>query len=462
MNAITSAVLGYVVLQLLLGAYISRRVRTEEDYLLAGRSLGPGLVVFSIFATWFGAETCLGAAGAVYANGLSGGRGDPLGYALCILFLGFMFALPLWRMKLTTAADLYRRRYSRPVETLVVVITVPTSLLWAAAQIRAFGQVISAVSGIDPTVTITIAAVVVVVYTMLGGFLADVWTDVIQGITLTAGLLMLVFVVLRRHGAELVSSIDPERIRLLDPSVSPLVMIEALAIPILGSVMAPELIARVLAARSGQVARVAAISAGGVYFLVGLVPVALGLLGYVLIPGLEDPEQILPRLAEMHLSPVLYAIFAGAILSAILSTADSTLLVSSSLVVHNLLGPRLAHLGEHAKVTFHRAGVAVFGVVAYGLAFSAEGVYALVVEASAFGSAGIFVVGAIGLRSRIGAAPSALLSISLGAATWILGAYIVGWDYPYLVSLAAAALGYLLGLPFGRNEGRALHASVAG
>ena len=107
MNAITFAVLGYVVLQLLLGAWVARKVRTEEDYLLAGRSLGPGLVVFTIFATWFGAETCLGAAGAVYANGLSGGNGDPLGYSLCILFLGLVFVLPLWRMKLTTAADLF-------------------------------------------------------------------------------------------------------------------------------------------------------------------------------------------------------------------------------------------------------------------------------------------------------------------------------------------------------------------
>jgi Na+/proline symporter len=455
LNAITFAVLGYVVLQLLLGAYISRRVRTEEDYLLAGRSLGPGLVVFTIFATWFGAETCLGAAGAVYADGLSGGNGDPLGYALCILFLGFLFALPLWRMKLTTAADLYRLRYSRPVETLVVVITVPTSLLWAAAQIRAFGQVVSAVSGIDATVTITIAAVVVVIYTMLGGFLADVWTDVIQGVMVAAGLVMLTFVVLRRHGAELVSSIDPERVRIFDASVSPLVTIEALAIPILGSVMAPELISRVLAARSGRVAQMATLSAGGVYFLVGLLPVALGLVGYSLLPGLEDPEQVLPRLAEMHLSPALYAVFAGAILSAILSTADSTLLVSSALVSHNLLGPRLAHLGERAKVTVNRAGVAVFGVVAYVLAFSADGVYALVEEASAFGSAGIFVVGAIGLRSRVGSTPSALLSIGLGAGSWIAGAYVLGWPYPYLVSLAAAAVGYALGLPFGSRRGDA-------
>jgi Na+/proline symporter len=461
LNAITFAVLGYVVLQLLLGAYISRRVRTEEDYLLAGRSLGPGLVVFTIFATWFGAETCLGAAGAVYADGLAGGNGDPLGYSLCILFLGFMFALPLWRMKLTTAADLYRMRYSRPVETLVVAITVPTSLLWAAAQIRAFGQVITAVSGIDATVTITIAAVVVVVYTMLGGFLADVWTDVVQGVMLAGGLLMLTFVVLRRHGVELVSSIDPERMRIFDASVSPLVTIEALAIPIFGSVMAPELVGRVIAARSERVAHAATISAGGVYFLVGLLPVALGLVGFTLLPGLEDPEQILPRLAEMHLSPALYAVFAGAILSAILSTADSTLLVSSALVSHNLLGPRLAHLGEHAKVTVNRAGVAVFGVVAYALAFSADGVYALVEEASAFGSAGIFVVGAIGLRSRVGGTASAMLSIGLGAALWILGAYVVGWPYPYLVSLLAAAIGYVIGLPFAAS-GRPVGATKAG
>jgi solute:Na+ symporter, SSS family len=83
--------------------------------------------------------------------------------------------------KLTTLADLFRQRYSTGVERFAVLLMVPTSLLWAAAQIRAFGQVLSASSGLTVTATISIAALVVIIYTMSGGLLADAITDLIQG-----------------------------------------------------------------------------------------------------------------------------------------------------------------------------------------------------------------------------------------------------------------------------------------
>ncbi|RMH60973.1 MAG: sodium:solute symporter, partial [Bacteroidetes bacterium] len=146
-------VFGYVLVQLGIGLYVSRRIRTEDDYLIAGRQLGYGLGTFTIFATWFGAETCIGAAGAIYEQGLSGGTADPFGYGVCLLLMGFVFAVPLWRHKLTTLADLFRRRYSAGVERLAVILMVPTSLLWAAAQVRAFGQVLSASSGLELSLT---------------------------------------------------------------------------------------------------------------------------------------------------------------------------------------------------------------------------------------------------------------------------------------------------------------------
>ena len=140
---IVAAIFVYVGLQMLLGIVVSRNIRTEDDYLLAGRRLGPGLATFSLFATWFGAETCIGAAGAVYEQGLSATRADPFGYALCIIIVAAVFAVPLWHAKITTLGDLFRRRYSPRVEQLAVVLMIPTSILWAGAQIRAFGQVLA-------------------------------------------------------------------------------------------------------------------------------------------------------------------------------------------------------------------------------------------------------------------------------------------------------------------------------
>jgi Na+/pantothenate symporter len=77
--------------------------------------------------------------------------------------------------------------------------------------------------------------------------------------------------------------------------------------------------------------------AGGAYLLIGLIPVTLGLAGAVLVPGLEESEQVLPVLADRYLPTFLAVMFSGALVSAILSTVDSALLVAAGLVSHNVV-----------------------------------------------------------------------------------------------------------------------------
>jgi Na+/proline symporter len=458
-NLVFLGVLGYVLLQFAIGVYVSRRVRTESDYLIAGRSLGYPLAIFTIFATWFGAETTIGAAGAIYEGGLSGATADPFGYAACLLLMGAVFAVPLWRRRLTTIADLFRLRYSPAVEKLAVVLMVPASVLWAAAQVRAFGQVLASSSGFQVSTMVLVAALIVIAYTAFGGMLADAWTDLVQGIALILGLVMLFAAVIGRVGLGALASIPRERLHLFGgPEVSGLAVLEQWAIPVCGSVVAAELVARVISSRSPQVAQRSSLAAAGMYLVFGMIPVSLGLLAPTLVPGLADPEQALPQLARAYLSTGLYVMFAGALVSAILSTVDSALLVASSLVSHNVVVPLRPGMSEAAKVRVARFGVAAFGLVAYALAMHATGVYALVEEASAFGSAGIFVVIGIGLFSRWGGVFSAAASLLAGVVSWILGAYVLAFPYPYLTSLAAALAAYLV---VAAVEGRAPEAAMS-
>jgi len=445
MNGTLLGITIYVLAQLAIGAWVARRIRTEEDYLLAGRKLGYGLAIFTIFATWFGAETCIGAAGAIYESGLSGGSADPFGYALCLFLMGAIFAVPLWRRRLTTLADLFRQRFSPGVERLAVLLMVPTSLLWAAAQIRAFGQVISASSGLGVQLTITIAAAVVIVYTVSGGLLADAITDLVQGCALIIGLALVFGAIMLGDGMDAVASIPAERLAILGNGEIPWYEVaESWAIPVFGSVVAAELVTRVIATRTHVVARNSCLIASGVYLAVGLVPVTIGLIGAQYLPGLEHPEQVLPLIAQQHLGPLLYALFAGALLSAILSTVDSTLLVSSSLLSHNIVVPLAPHITEVWKVRVARIGVAVFGVLAYVMALHAEGVYALVEQASAFGSSGIVVIVTFGLFTRRGGPASAIASLLAGVVVWVLGSYVMGLSWAYLAALAASVCAYLL------------------
>ena len=455
MTPVLLGVMLYVLMQLAIGMLVSRRITSESDYLLAGRSLGLGLATFSVFATWFGAETVVGAAGAIYEKGLSGGAADPFGYAACLLLMGFFFAVPLWRRGLTTLADLFRQRYSPSVERIAVLLIVPTSIMWAAAQIRAFGQVISAASAFDVEAGILIATGVVIIYTVYGGLLADVMTDFVQGIALIIGLGVLFYAVLEVSGgfSAALSTIRPEQLHLFGgPDTTLLETIEKWAIPITGSVIAQELVSRMLACRTPQIARRAALFGGSLYLAVGLIPVFIGLIGAQLLPGLAEPEQLLPKLAEQHLSTVLYILFAGALISAILSTVDSALLAASALVEHNLIVPLRPGLSDRAKVRIARAGVALFGVLAYVLALHAEGIYQLVQASSAFGGAGIFIIVMFGLFTRIGGPRAAIAALLTGVAVWLTGEFLLGWPVPYLMSLAAALGAYLAFALFERSS----------
>jgi SSS family solute:Na+ symporter len=348
-------------------------------------------------------------------------------------------------LRLTTLADLFRLRFDSSVERLAVGLMVPTSLFWAAAQVRAFGQVLSAASGFELEVAVTVAAGIVVAYTIFGGLLADAWTDLVQGVALIVGLVATFVAVLRAGGLEALARVDSSLWNPLGSEPrSPLALAEDWAIPVVGSLVAAEVVARILAARSPAVARNATVVAGSAYLLIGLIPVTLGILGTVLVPGLGESEQILPLLAERYLPTFLAVMFSGALVSAILSTVDSALLVAAGLVSHNVVVQLRPDLSERQRVLVARALVATFGVVAYAMAFRAERVYELVEQASAFGSAGIVVVVLFGLFTRIGDHRSAWASLLAGVSAWIVGAYVLELPYPYLTSLAAAAGAYLV------------------
>lgn len=447
----------YMALQFAIGVWVSRRIHTESDYILAGRRLGYGLITFSIFATWFGAESVVGSAGRAYRDGVSLGSAEPFGYGLCLVLMGLFFAVPLWRRKLTTLADLYRERFSVAAERVAAVILVPGSVLWAAAQIRAFGHVITTSDAlITDEWAILIAAAFTILYTAFGGLLADAITDVIQGVLLCLGLLVVFFAVLPHVGGfdgltrEIAHS---SRLHAIPQEANLLELAERWAIPVAGSVLATELVGRILGARSAAVARRSSYMAGTLYIAVGLIPLFLGLLGPQLAPGLADSEQLLPHIARTMLPTALFAVFAGALISAILSTVDSTLLVSSALLSHNLVVPLFRITDERTKVRVARAGVLSFGVLAYLLALHAKGVFELVEQASAFGSAGTLVTVCFGLFTSWGGARVAIATLVTGVVVY-LGATATESAAPFLISLGASLACYVIGATVERRAAR--------
>jgi Na+/proline symporter len=444
LTLVLGCILAYVASQLLIAFWFSRRNRSEEDYLLAGRSLGPWMTMFAVFATWFGAETCIGAAGEAYAHGLSGVIADPFAYTIGIVLTGAFFAAALWKRGLLTLADLFRNRYGSGVERLAALIMIPASVMWGAAQIRAFGQILSSVSEFNLFAAITFAASVVVVYTVIGGMWANAVTDLVQGIVMVLGLVLLGVVFVDIGGLEAVAAQPAERFDFLHERTWADAL-NTLAVPIFSTIAAQELAARLLAARSPQVARGAAVTAGFLYLAIGLIPVTIGLGAASYIGAGGDPEQMLSRFAQSQLPMPLYILFLGALVSAILSTLSGALLVAGALAGHNLVKPLFPAMSEASKLLTDRAAVLVFGVIAYLIALSSDSVYELVQQSSALGSSGILVMMVFALwAGRFGGAPSAYATLITGTGVWLWCEHVLGISGAYLVSLAAALVAYPL------------------
>lgn len=454
------AIVLYILTILGIGYFVSKRIKSDEDYFLAGRSLGLGFASMSIFATWFGAETCMGSAAAIFQSGLSGSRADPFGYTLCLLIAGFFLASKLWRLNITTLGDFYERRFSGSVEKVAVLIMIPSSMLWAAAQVRAFGQIISSVSPLDANTGITIAIMVVISYTLLGGILGDVINDVFQGIVLLVGLAAVLYFALDHLGGfwQALEKVEPLRWNFVGTDESFTARVDRWLVPVIGSLIAQEMISRMLAARSAPVARNATLLGACIYITAGLIPVFIGLIGSQIfdVSHLQHTDQFLPELAKSLLPTAMFVVFIGALIAAILSTVDSALLAISAFVTHNVFHRHYYPLSEKKKVFYSRLVVFTAGIIAYWMAIQADGIYELVQESSSFGSAGVVIITLLGLASyRFAHSKAALGALLTGLVMTPLLDKVLNFDAPFLGSLVAALVVYLsIGIFFERTKGQ--------
>lgn len=406
----------YLVLQLGISYYVSLKIKTSEDYFLAGRKLGTPLVAFSLFATWFGSETCIGTAGAVYQYGLSGSRSDPIGYTICLSLVGLLLADKLWNKKTTTLGDFYHQRFGRSVELLGLSVLIPSSLMWGAAQIRAFGQVLTTLAPIEVEIGIIFAVCFVMLYTSMGGLLGDIYTDLLQGIMIIIGLIvtLLMTIYLYPNFLDFFQQMPQHRFNFTMPNENIFQRIDRFAIPIIGSLITQELTSRVLAAKSVKVAKRSAYLAAILYILIGTIPVFLGFIGPHIFPNLVDSEQFLLKFSQSILPPFIYVIFAGAILSAILSTVDSIFLAVSVMLSKNILYPLLKRPSEKQKILLGRIIVIISAFITMILAMKSDGIMELVEEASAFGSSGLTAMTFFGLYTSFGGVYSALGALLTG------------------------------------------------
>lgn len=451
MNLYLALLLGYSLVQIGLGVWLGRRVKTTEDFFVAGRRLGPGLLFATLVAANIGAGSTVGATGLAYRDGLSawwwvGSAG--LGSLVLAFFVGPRMRRIAAEHDLRTVGDFLEYRYGRPVRGVVAALLWVATLCILAGQLVAMGWVFNAVLGLPPAAGALVGGVVMTVYFTAGGLLTAVWVNALQ---LVVELLIYAALV-----PAAVASAGGWSALVAGPAVSPgyhdfwqggasgWIYLAALGPAF---IISPGLLQKVYGARDDRAVRIGVGLNALVLLAFAFVPVVLGMVTRMLHPDLTHPEMALPTLLVNDLPPIIGGLGLVAIFSTEVNTADAILFMLSTSLSQDVYRRFVNPEASDAAVLKVARGAAVAG--------GALGVLlAVVLSPSVIGFLGIFyavlsvclfvpVVGGLYVR-RLGM-PEALASIGMGMAVTATTHFATGGRgfapfSPALVGLFAAGL----------------------
>ncbi|MCC7152830.1 MAG: sodium:solute symporter family protein [Rubrivivax sp.] len=444
----------YLLGTLALGVWAGTRIKNTTDFAIAGRSLPLVMVVTTTFATWFGAETVMGVPARFIQGGLHDIVEDPFGAGTCLVLVGVFFAARLYKLNLLTIGDYYRHRYGRGIEVFCSVAIILSYLGWVAAQITALGLVFSVLTdgAMSETMGMIVGTLAVLIYVVIGGFLAVAWTDFIQMIVLVVGMsLIAVFAADLAGGSDKVVAMatSQDLFRFLPPPTLKDVVffIGAGVTMMLGSIPQQDIYQRVMSARDARTASRGATIGGLAYILFAFVPMfvvasAVVVMGeQAMTLAKDDYQRLLPTFVMTKMPMVMQILFFGALLSAIKSTSSATLLAPSTSFVENILKNLRPRMSDRQQLLAMRWTIVAFAaiVLAYAIAMRGTSIYELVSEAYQVTLVGAFVPLVMGLYWKRATTQGAIASVVLGIAVWVL-------FFPQLTSLGEHFPGQLAGL----------------
>jgi len=442
-------ILLYLASMLAIGFIVQRRggVETSKGYLVANRNVGPLLIGGTLFATFWGGGTLLGGAGAAYGGYMLATIADPWASGITLLLMAAFFVTILRKMKIASLSEMYYLRYGASGAYIASFLSLPTLIFWTSVQILAISKILTVLVGLPGTQSAIIAGLIVIVYTYLGGMLAVIITDNIQMVLILLGLAFLIPTGIAYVGGfDVIAANTPTGFWSMLPSDnSPsgigwtvtgiMAWFAAWCGMGLGSLASLDISQRVFCVRDDGTARRGLFLGAGLYWIAGIGPIFLGLLGIVMVnTGMidgtilaEDPELLVPFLAKTLLSPWMMALFIASLMAAIMSTASSAIFASaaaiSTVFVHGSVSD---HMRDGKTVLrFTRFLVVAIGLFSIAISFFAPCLYDLMIFGFTLLFACLFWALVCGLFWKRANAPGAIASMLGGLLTAVLGAVVL-------------------------------------
>ena len=351
----------YFLVVFAIGYYSLRKTQDESDYWIAGGRLGWLVGGATLAATHTSGGTFIGAIGAIYAFGWS------FGWVLLAIPLSYWFMAAVLAPRFTKARELTlpafieRRYYSRAARAVAAVIIMVAITVYIQAQIVAGGLVANIVFGLPLVEGMVLFTVILLIYTVIGGMMAVVYTDFVQMLIMVLGAVIAVPLAIRQLDGvgNLLSYVQAVKPLVFEWGTLPGALLFTMGLAFfLGSVSTPEKLVRLYAMKDMATIRRGIFLTMVLVIALNLLVMVLGLVSIVLFPMLSTGDLAMPIVARAILPSFIGTLMLAAITSAMMSTVDSLLIVAGSALSEDIFHSLFDRVATHARrLTVARIGI---------------------------------------------------------------------------------------------------------
>lgn len=465
MNIAIAFLILYFLVMILIGIWAMKKSGNDsEDFLLAGRSLGPAVTALRLQSSSMSGYMFAGAGSLGYSSGYFGmwyALGDLGGGVLNLSIIGRrMRKLTKILGSISSIEYLENRYQSSAVRMVASILALIGLFLYLMSQFIAGGAGLASVTGISFDIALVIAVAVIVSYTFLGGYLAVAYTDFVQAIIMLIGMVWVLIATLQAVGGltaghQQIEAINPNLLTMFGADLEYQnqwgLIIGALLIFSIGYMGWPHVVVSHMAMKKPSVSRMAGVYSTAFNLLFVPAPYLVGLLALIVVPNLASPEQAIFEVAKTVLPSFAVGIVMAAVMAAIMSTADALLLQASTIASRDLVGRFfLKEVSEKTLVKVSRITVLVMALGGLTMALLQPpsvlflATFAATVLGAAFAPAYICAVW-WRKANKVGALASMLVGSSVSV-VWKLGdlGAVTGLD-PMLIGIVCSTLAMIVG-----------------
>ena len=424
----------YLLGMLLIGFVVGKlKIKTSSDYMLAGRRMGLFMVAFSLSANNIGGGSTTGLADKAFGTWGMSAIWYVLAASVAMIPLAY-FAPRIRKTMAVTIPEVIGRRFGKGSSVFSAVLNILALFCLTSSQVAASGSVVATLTGIPMNVCLIIAGVIIILYTTLGGMIADQVSDLVQFIIILVGLAVATPIVLSGCGGwEAISAKLPGE--QLDPTkIGWVVIIGYIFNYFCTFLSGPEMISRFESAKDEKTAFRASLLSGVLMAAMAVFPTLLGLAALAMkdqIAGITGPTAMMA--VTEHFAPtIITGVVSAAIISATMSSADSNLLCMSTMFMNDIMihySSRAKALSDKGMIFWTRTCNVIFCAIAMFISLMQINIVTMNTFAFAIRCAGPFAAYGLGMVIPRATKHSGQISIITGTIGVVVWQILSGGDF---------------------------------